>query len=560
MVVLALIGRWIFFTLLDSEVYTDRDRLFSGITEVQIQGMQVIATELLSADINERSQRLDAIGQDFHLPIELRPLTELSNSQQTQLRDAGSFVCEYRSGFVDFVGVHFDSESYLRLGPLASQAGVAIEDALDEWLRFLTRRIEEASCAEEALADLSRNYGIHASLVLPDTLSRESRRELASGRASPLFVLGDDSYMVMPMRDREDWLRMGPLPKVRETARKSLNQAMAIFYVCVFGTTGWLVFSLSRRLNRVELAAQKLSEGHLDTRVDEGNAGEAKALATSFNEMASKLETSIQSQKELLQFVSHELRTPLSRLRFAVELLDLSKHEEMRQSRMLVLQQSIDNLESIVDEVFEYVRKNEAMGVGKCEWLEVEACLEPIIAVHRTDRPNVQFEWFFSGTPIRSDVYAERIAFQRLMSNLLSNAVRFAVSTVRIHVYPASSEDLGLLIDSSEERCAQALCIDIEDDGPGIPVDRRVDALKPFVRLSTPAQYSTVSGLSNEPLNAESAAGDEPKLFRTDRQKGLGLGLAIVDRIIKQHGGAMSLNESDLGGCLVRTIWPIPEH
>ena len=70
----------------------------------------------------------------------------------------------------------------------------------------------------------------------------------------------------------------------------------------------------------------------------------------------------------------------------------------------------------------------------------------------------------------------------------------------------------------------------IEDDGPGIPDDKKNDALRPFVRL------------------------DES---RGEQTGGTGLGLSIAQTAIENHGGQMFLENSDLGGLKVRIVLPI---
>jgi len=123
-------------------------------------------------------------------------------------------------------------------------------------------------------------------------------------------------------------------------------------------------------------------------------------------------------------------------------------------------------------------------------------------------------------------VYAERIAFNRAVGNLLSNAYRFAQKRVLIHITSDS----------------QNVCIDVEDDGPGIPEDKRVAILAPFVRLAE--------------RRIEARESEDGGEEQEEDCSGLGLGLAIVDRILKQHGGSIKIDQGELGGCLARTTWP----
>ena len=79
--------------------------------------------------------------------------------------------------------------------------------------------------------------------------------------------------------------------------------------------------------------------------------------------------------------------------------------------------------------------------------------------------------------------------------------------------------------DDTRDRVA----IEIEDDGPGIPDELREKVSTPFVRLD--ADRSRATG-------------------------GVGLGLAIVSRIMDRHGGRLEIGDSPLGGAKVATLWP----
>ena len=77
------------------------------------------------------------------------------------------------------------------------------------------------------------------------------------------------------------------------------------------------------------------------------------------------------------------------------------------------------------------------------------------------------------------------------------------------------------------QSAAGVTTIDIDDDGPGIPESERDRVFQPFVRLED----------------------DSP-------DRGVGLGLALVQRIVAQHGATVQALASPLGGCRLRTTWP----
>lgn len=555
--VLGFACRWTFYQLLEGQVYTDRERVFSGMTEVQIGGLQVIASELSNTDESTRTRRWEAIQKEFRSPMEIRPLKELSNAERSRLSNPKGLIYSYRDEIVDYLGVPLDNNHYLRLGPIADQVGAAVEDQAADWLRILIRKIETAPDVPEVLRQISREAQVPVGLYASESIPPQAMQRIEQGFIPAFYALADEYYVVTPLKDRQELLRMGPLPRVRKLASQALNTAMGLWLTCVLGTTGWLVYNLASKFRRIEQAARNIAEGRFDARVDESKAGESIVLANAFNLMAAKTESSIRAKEELLQVVSHELRTPLSRLRFAVELLNVSKDEQQKYSRMMIIRQSIDNLDAIVDEVLEYVRNEETEPAKTREWIEIQPGLEPMISVLQLEHPKLRFEWVVSGTPAPTDVFADRISFHRAMGNLLSNAVRYARSTVRIHLHPslASRDSDDSKIPDPKSPVTEMLCIEVEDDGPGIPEDKRQEILAPFVRLYLDGSPTRVFNQASLQHEAEVSSKDRYRELE-DTHAGLGLGLAIVDRILKQHGGSVRIEQGKLGGCLVRTCWP----
>jgi two-component system sensor histidine kinase RstB len=290
----------------------------------------------------------------------------------------------------------------------------------------------------------------------------------------------------------------------------------------------WMIIKVSLRFRKIENAAVEIADGNFSARVDATKLGEATKLAVAFNTMASKTESVIRTQKELLQVVSHELRTPLSRLKFAAALVPRSQIDQGHDSPGLVMLQSIDDIEAIVQEILFYVRNEQAEPLQSKEIITVNLALEGILRALRIDYPQLQVEMVFAGSDPGIKVLADRRSFQRVLANLTSNAARYAVSTVRIYVAESWEFD-------TQAASHRFVYVDVEDDGPDIPGDLRSEVMKPFVRIDPRSQ-------------------DEQQ---ASSHSGLGLGLAIVNRILLQHGGSVQIDRGELGGCLVKTRWPI---
>lgn len=552
---LILCSRWMFYHLLDHLVFDDRQRVVSGLTDVQIGGLKLIAAEMAAADPALREQYWETIRQQIHWPIEVRPLTELTSRDQSRLRETQGFIYQYRDDMIDYLGVPLEQDSYLRLGPMGDKAPQVIEQETANWLPMIVRQLASTSDVERLLKDISRVGNWSLGLRSRDAIPLQARQRIDSGDLSVLFVSQGDYFVVTPLEQRTELLCLGPLTKVKQKASRVLTATLVIAFGLMVAATSWLVYRVATRFARIEAAARKIADGRLEVRVDESIAGESRVLAHAFNLMATRTESSLRAKDEMLQMISHELRTPLARLRFAVEILENSPDPETRHSRLTMIRQSIDNLDSIVDEVLYYVRNDDAFFSKYHECIDIRASIEPMIHGILEERPELKFEWLVADHPPTVDVYADRMSFQRVIGNLLSNAARYAKSTVRIHVYAAPTSAPH---EASHGRGTNQMGIDVEDDGPGITESKREEVFSPFVRLSTPSARSESSQSPPVKDRSESSFEDHDRL-QTDAvpHAGLGLGLAIVARTLKQYGGAAWIEQGSLGGCLVRTRWPV---
>ena len=238
----------------------------------------------------------------------------------------------------------------------------------------------------------------------------------------------------------------------------------------------------------------------------------AKPLAQTFNDMASQTETLVRTQRELLQAVSHELRTPLSRMRFAINLIETAKGDEERQQRLESLDAATEELDELVSELLTYVRMETAVPTLRREHIVLHDSLGILIPKYAELHPQVQFDVSKSIANDDPVISAERSGFQRVLGNLLGNAGRHAKT--RVTVNAEVSDDI--------------VTVDVDDDGNGISEPERERIFEPFVRLE-----NSTNG------------------------NGVGLGLSLVKRILTQHGGGVEVLKSPLGGCRIRTIWPM---
>lgn len=220
-------------------------------------------------------------------------------------------------------------------------------------------------------------------------------------------------------------------------------------------------------------------------------AVEVRAAGAAFLDMRARIERYVESRTRMLSGVSHDLRTPLTRLKLGLSMLPEDEETE-------ALLGDVADMERLVDEFLAYAR-------GDATEDSEEADLTALVrhVAENAERAGQRVELVADGAiPLRM----RQAAVTRALENLLGNARRYGKRT-RITLLPGE----------------RSVRIVVEDDGPGIPMDRRDEAVQPFARLDS-ARNPNQGG-------------------------GVGLGLSIAADVARSHGGALRLGESeDLGG------------
>ena len=168
------------------------------------------------------------------------------------------------------------------------------------------------------------------------------------------------------------------------------------------------------------------------------------------------------------------------------------------------LNQDIDDMQSMLEGYLAFARGEASEDAGR---FDLEAYFQKL-GEEATLRKR-KLSTALAGDP---DVHVRPNAFARLLSNVVGNAFRYA-KTVEI----SANHGRGSLV------------VTIDDDGPGIPLEKREEVFKPFVRL-------------DEARNLDAS--------------GTGLGLSIARDIARSHGGDIMLDDSPLGG--LRAVIKVP--
>ncbi|SDH90385.1 ATP-binding protein [Pseudomonas panipatensis] len=361
-------------------------------------------------------------------------------------------------------------------------------------------------------------YDVHLKRLKEIDLDDDQSRRVEEGdTVLALGKNGDSIRVVAGIVDTPWILEMGPIYQMNPYPPHLLLLIAAVGLSLIGLTLYLLVSRLEQRLRSLEAAASRIARGSLDARVEVRGADSVGRLAGAFNHMAEQIQRLIMVQRELVRAVSHELRTPVARLRFGLEMIASAETDAARQKYLEGMDGDIQDLDQLVDEMLTYARLEQGSPALTYQPLELGALVEQVVAEIAPLRREVQVSCE-AGALVPFDqgswIEAEPRYLHRALQNLLSNALRYAESRVRVS-YRVSLD-----------RCQ----VDVEDDGPGVPEDRRERLFTPFFRVDD---------------------------SRTRVTGGHGLGLSIVRRIIHWHGGRASVDRSEaLGGARFTLAWP----
>lgn len=354
--------------------------------------------------------------------------------------------------------------------------------------------------------DLNLSFKLHIKPLNKITLDEPSMRRLRAGE----IVALDDEYTFMQHIPRSHYvLVVGPIPYLF-----FLHQ-MRIFDIALMIVIGislalpvfiWMRPHWQDML-KLEAAAQRFGKGHLDERIHFDSASSLVRLGVAFNQMADNINNLVVSKKQLIDGIAHELRTPLVRLRYRLEMSD-----NLTAAESAALNRDIGQLEALIEELLTYARLDRPKVDLTLQQIDLAAWLQERLTDFRDLNPDYQITL---DTPQRDNVgIADTRLMERVLDNLVNNALRYAGQQLRV----------GLWFDGN------IACLQVEDDGPGIPQAERERVFEPFVRLDPSRDRST---------------------------GGCGLGLAIVHSIAQALGGYVMIDSSPLGGASVRFCWPV---
>ena len=387
---------------------------------------------------------------------------------------------------------------------------------------------KNSAALRDTMEWLRIELGIHVTLFSPDG------KLLASNHAQIPAALPSDQVTRLPVRSflpgpRPDTLAVGihesgELVAYVITDRFQFRRPFSRQFILAIAVlslvfTGSLLFarSLARPLRRLAGVARAFGSGQLEARARLERRDELGAVANAFDDMADRITALLQSQRELLANVSHELRTPLARIRVA---LDLAADGDAEAAR-------------------------EALSYISTDWGDLERLVEDVLAAARLDLGSSDP----GGLPLRRD----QLSLTELAQAALT---RFQV------VYPNEQLELDVASDLPPMLGDAALLRRV--------IDNLVDNSRKYseprspvtLRLRRDGEYVVISVVDHG-MGIDAA--DLPHIFtpffRADRSRtrktgGVGMGLALVRRIVSAPGGEITVRSEVGQGTVVDVRLP----
>ncbi len=333
---------------------------------------------------------------------------------------------------------------------------------------------------------------------------------IGTAQTRPDRQLGDDLEFDVVTKDGQTLNLLLPRPK-RPPGNPWMRPPFGFGFGWMIGLVGLAVAlgaypimrRLTLRLEALQRGVERWGSGDLSARVNAQGSDEIAFLAERFNHAAERIETLMDSHRSLLANASHELRSPLARIRMGLELLDPSGASPQRRE----ISRSITELDQLIDEILLASRLDARQADAEpFETLDLTG-----LAAEECARVNAELQAELPGGPDADHslmLQGSPRLLRRLIRNLLENARRYGRG------------DITLALSLKSAGAGQRAVIEVHDRGPGVPAGQRERIFEPFYRLP---------GAS-------------------EREGGVGLGLALVKSISERHGGSVRCEARPGGG------------
>ncbi len=289
---------------------------------------------------------------------------------------------------------------------------------------------------------------------------------------------------------------------------------VAIFFVSLSGV--FFVQTIVSPVRKINDITKLFAEGNFDVRIetDGSEDDEISELAKSLNTMINEVAATDKMKNDFISTVSHELRTPLTAIKGWGEMLkelDGEDREISRRGTEVIINES-ERLSRLVEELLDFSRMQNGNMTLRLEKIDVLAELDEAVFVfkERSKRDNIEIR--YNAPEIPAPMMGDPNRIKQVFVNLLDNAFKYNKE--------------GGLVDVEAVVDDGVLTINISDTGCGISQEDLPNVKKKFYKANI-------------------------------QVRGSGIGLAVVDEIVKLHNGVFEINSVVDVGTTVTVIFPI---
>ena len=258
-----------------------------------------------------------------------------------------------------------------------------------------------------------------------------------------------------------------------------------------------------RSIADLATAAEDFGKGVDNKNFKPYGSSEVRRAGIAFIKMKERIQRQISERTQMLAGVSHDLRTPLTRMKLQLAMLPDGKSEDGLNKEEFL--QDVDEMEKMLEGYLSFVSGEGGEPSG---FVDMNEMILSILNKFRNSKALIRY----TTNDQVSAIQGREQALKRALTNIIGNAFNY-----------------GNTVSVSLESNNRKLEVTVDDDGPGIPPDKREDVFKAFYRIED---------------------------SRNKETGGVGLGLSIAKDIIVSHGGKIELADSPIGG--LRVLISIP--
>lgn len=320
-------------------------------------------------------------------------------------------------------------------------------------------------------------------------------------KAETQIYLGKGDKDLVVLVDSEQGLY-----KFVTSKKKIFSSSIFMFVVWMVGTS-ILLFLVAVLFLRIQVrsiaelaqVAEEFGKGIDNKKFKPYGSSEVRKAAIAFIKMKERIQRQMSERTQMLAGVSHDLRTPLTRMKLQASMMPEGDDKKDLLADIVEMEKMLDGYLSFVS----------GEGGEKSSFVDVNEMILSIINKFRNKKALIRY----STNDQVSAIQGREQALKRALTNVISNAFRYG-------------KTIAVNLESNNKK----MLIAIEDDGPGIPADKREEVFKAFYRIEG---------------------------SRNKETGGVGLGLSIAKDVVASHGGTIELFDSELGGLKVVIAIPL---